>query len=501
MTHNLGMAPYRLPGPGICPPDFKPPSESPQIPSAPNPKKRRKTSSAASNQMPSQPPPSPQDLLPPPLTGYGDTIVASNPFDDTPTNTSMSHTALGHMNMHGGGMNPHMHLHMGGPPMRGMSPLGMGNMSPMGNMGPMGPGSMQCGGPIPHMNSRGGMSPMGGMPGATMGGMSPMGSMGPSISPMGPMGGLSPMGGPPNSHMGMNPNMGPNGSRSIGSPMSGGPIGSPMNSLPMGSPMGNAMGSPLGGGPGHINNGQMGPPMHSPLGNGPSHSHMSGPRMNVPNGAMTSTGGPMPHQMNPMVAGGPNNPMTSSAQMTTTNSMNTMGGTIGGHSPMNHQNVPMTQGGPMNSGHVGNPMNSNMSHGMSMGPMGPSHLAHMGHMGGPGGGGGGPMNGPPNSMSGMYGPKPMPVSAGKVYPPGQAMVFNPQNPNAPPIYPCGLCHKEVNDNDEALFCESGCNFFFHRTCSGLTEAAFQLISKEIFAEWCCDKCLSSKTIPMVKFKC
>lgn len=46
-------------------------------------------------------------------------------------------------------------------------------------------------------------------------------------------------------------------------------------------------------------------------------------------------------------------------------------------------------------------------------------------------------------MSNMYS-KPMPVSAGKVYPADQPMVFNSQNPNAPPIYPCGVCHKEVS---------------------------------------------------------
>lgn len=50
----------------------------------------------------------------------------------------------------------------------------------------------------------------------------------------------------------------------------------------------------------------------------------------------------------------------------------------------------------------------------------------------------------------------------QVYPPDQPMVFNPQNPNAPPIYPCGTCHKEVHDNDQAILCESGCNFWFHR---------------------------------------
>lgn len=96
--------------------------------------------------------------------------------------------------------------------------------------------------------------------------------------------------------------------------------------------------------------------------------------------------------------------------------------------------------------------------------------------------------------------KPVPMSSGKVYPPDQPMVFNPQNPNAPPIYPCGICHKEVHDNDQAILCESGCNFWFHRICTGLTEAAFHLLTAEVYAEWVCDKCLSSKNIPLVKFK-
>lgn len=43
-------------------------------------------------------------------------------------------------------------------------------------------------------------------------------------------------------------------------------------------------------------------------------------------------------------------------------------------------------------------------------------------------------------------------------------------------------------------------FEYYRTCSGLTEAAYQLIHFEVYAEWCCDKCLQSKNIPMVKFK-
>lgn len=106
-----------------------------------------------------------------------------------------------------------------------------------------------------------------------------------------------------------------------------------------------------------------------------------------------------------------------------------------------------------------------------------------------------------NTVSGptMH-PKPVPMSSGKIYPPDQPMVFNPQNPNAPPIYPCGICHKEVHDNDQAILCESGCNFWFHRVCTGLTDAAYHLLTAEVYAEWVCDKCLQSKNIPLVKFK-
>lgn len=134
MTHNLGMAPYRMPGPGLCPPDFKPPTEQQQLTAAPsNPKKRRKNANAASTPINTTPTPTPQDLLPPPLTGYGDTIVASNPFDDTPVNPP----PMSHMGMHPG-MNPHMHPHSHMP--RQMNPMGMGgNMSPMSGMTPMGP--------------------------------------------------------------------------------------------------------------------------------------------------------------------------------------------------------------------------------------------------------------------------------------------------------------------------------------------------------------------------
>jgi len=117
-------------------------------------------------------------------------------------------------------------------------------------------------------------------------------------------------------------------------------------------------------------------------------------------------------------------------------------------------------------------------------PMGPS--SHPGSV---------PMG--PSSHPGM---SPLSMSSEKIYPSDQPMVFNPQNPNAPPIYPCGICHKEVHDNDQAILCESGCNFWFHRVCTGLAEAAFHFLTQEIYAEWVCDKCFSQKDVPLVKFK-
>ncbi|XP_060534196.1 protein pygopus-like [Cylas formicarius] len=359
MSH---MPPFRLNVPNLGPDLTGPPT---------NPKKRRKNSQAP----PIQTPPNVQDLLPPPLTGYGDTIVASNPFDDCPSNVNT-------MTMTRGPQIP-MGPNMGMPPNMGCN-MGMGR-PPMGpGMGPMG---------SPMMHSPNAMN-------------NPMMANGPRMAHMGP----GPHGGP---HM---------------------------------------MNSPNGPGPGGpMHPGMTGPPMHSPLGGmGPMQGPM-GPGGCGPMGGPMGVGGPMN-------GGGPNNQMN---------------GPMGG-SPMSHG-----PGGP---------------HGGPNGGMGP--------MGAPNGPIGPGMNN--NSfmmspMNNMYS-KPMPVSAGKVYPANQPMVFNSQNPNAPPIYPCGVCHKEVHDNDQAILCESGCNFWFHRGCTGLTETAYQLLTAEVYAEWVCDKCLSTKNIPLVKFK-
>lgn len=415
-------------GPGMCPPDFKPPSETqPAAPS--NPKKRRKTAaSAANNAIQPTPVPTPADLLPPPLTGYGDTIVASNPFDDTPPQSSMNMSHIGHMGMnpHHHHMNPH-HLgpHPGGPGMRGMNPMMMNQM----NNPNMVPGPHM--GMNHHMNNRGNMSPMV----AQMGGLSPMGNMNPNLSPMGLQHGLS-------SH-GMN-QIGPGPGR----PMSNSP-------MPIGSPMGNSISSPLNSGP-NMNGPPMGPPMHSPLPNGPLSNpgnRMNGGPMNPsqqsPHPQMGSSGGPnmMNNGLTP-INNNNNSPTTSlpGGPQNQNNNQNNLPGSNNGPNPNSMGN---SGGGPgMNN------MGQNNQHPHQMGPMmsmmsnNPSQMNM------------GPNQGPPMGMYG--GPKPMPVSAGKIYPVDTPMVFNPQNPNAPPIYPCGTCHKEVHDNDQGLLCESGCNFWFHR---------------------------------------
>ncbi|XP_077988838.1 uncharacterized protein LOC144443273 [Glandiceps talaboti] len=84
--------------------------------------------------------------------------------------------------------------------------------------------------------------------------------------------------------------------------------------------------------------------------------------------------------------------------------------------------------------------------------------------------------------------------------PLQPVILNPNDPSAPAIYPCGICHREVHDNDDAILCESSCNFWFHRICTGMTEAAYTLLTAEQSAEWVCDKCIAKKKTPMVRIK-
>lgn len=211
-----------------------------------------------------------------------------------------------------------------------------------------------------------------------------------------------------------------------------------------------------------------GPPMHSPLGGTPSISNrMNGnpthPSQQSPHPQMGGMN--MPSNLNsnpPMQLGSVSNMMSNNSNSNGNNTPVSMNNNspnssvginssnpVAGVSGPNMNSIP----GSNNNGPNQSSNNTNMNQNQMIGP---------GHH--PGINNSLSMMGPNSSqISGMYGgPKPMPVSAGKVYPADTPMVFNPQNPNAPPIYPCGVCHKEVHDNDQGLLCESGCNFWFHR---------------------------------------
>jgi len=66
------------------------------------------------------------------------------------------------------------------------------------------------------------------------------------------------------------------------------------------------------------------------------------------------------------------------------------------------------------------------------------------------------------------------------------------------MYPCGICTKEVSDADEAILCEAGCEFWYHRNCTGMTDIAYQFLTNEENCEWVCDKCIATKSVPLVK---
>lgn len=61
-----------------------------------------------------------------------------------------------------------------------------------------------------------------------------------------------------------------------------------------------------------------------------------------------------------------------------------------------------------------------------------------------------------------------------------------------PVYPCGICLGEVNDDQEAILCEASCQKWFHRVCTGMTETAYNLLTAEAAAVWGCDACMDQR---------
>lgn len=234
-------------------------------------------------------------------------------------------------------------------------------------------------------------------------------------------------------------------------------------------------------------------------------------------------GHPPPHNMiqnihNQML---PNNPQ--SRVMSPQQQGNS--GIMSPHHQMMNQGGPPGQPGPPQSHHQQNMMQMQQGNGpplppgMSRGnmmpphPMNPNMMPHPHHPQHPHAGIMSPHNNNnnnnPNMMmnphqhsgpQGMMGP-PQNHPGGRIYPPNQPVVPNPQNPNAPPIHPCGVCHREVQgDSEEGLMCESGCNFWFHRICINMSPDAYHFIKTEVYAEWVCDNCIQTKRIAPIKFK-
>lgn len=265
MSH---MSPFRLSAPNHT-----------ELSTSSNPKKRRKNA-----QNPIQTAASMQDLLPPPLSGYGDTIVASNPFDDCPSTMSSVNMVRNPPNM---GL---------GPPVPGPGPNGMG------------------GGGMPHMNM---CRPMGGM-GSPLNMGSPMmhspnglqsghghghGNHGHMMMMNGPrMNTGQPAPGP--MHMGGHMNV--NGPQMLNSPNVNmnvnGPMGSPMHVNQMNSPIGpNINGGPI----------NTGPNMSNPMG-----SNVGVMNVNGMNGPGPGSGPPPPPpsmNVNQQMNGPLGNPMNMNA--------------------------------------------------------------------------------------------------------------------------------------------------------------------------------------------
>ncbi|XP_073785692.1 pygopus homolog 1 isoform X1 [Danio rerio] len=67
-----------------------------------------------------------------------------------------------------------------------------------------------------------------------------------------------------------------------------------------------------------------------------------------------------------------------------------------------------------------------------------------------------------------------------------------------PVFPCGICLNEVNDDQEAILCEASCQKWFHRVCTGMTETAYNLLTAETSAVWGCDTCMEDREVQMMK---
>ncbi|XP_072838043.2 pygopus homolog 1 [Pogona vitticeps] len=84
---------------------------------------------------------------------------------------------------------------------------------------------------------------------------------------------------------------------------------------------------------------------------------------------------------------------------------------------------------------------------------------------------------------------------------GSKMPLHPSqhgHPSSEPVYPCGICTHEVNDDQDAILCEASCQKWFHRICTGMTESAYGLLTAEASAVWGCDTCMADKDVQLMR---
>lgn len=64
---------------------------------------------------------------------------------------------------------------------------------------------------------------------------------------------------------------------------------------------------------------------------------------------------------------------------------------------------------------------------------------------------------------------------------------------------CAECRQPIYQNEPKMMCRAGCDSYYHRSCSGLSELACELLLRESSAEWVCNRCVcSDRKIPVVR---
>jgi len=56
---------------------------------------------------------------------------------------------------------------------------------------------------------------------------------------------------------------------------------------------------------------------------------------------------------------------------------------------------------------------------------------------------------------------------------------------------CRICNQEIAVGEDMIQCKASCGMYFHKTCTGLTDAAYKFLITEEIAIWCCDFCIKS----------